>query len=502
MKKHPFLWLLAALFLLTIVRLMVAASLSLSPDEAYYWVWSQALDNSFYDHPPMIALWIKAGCLIWGNTELGVRFLGSLAALFGSIFVFFAVKDFNNHRPDSTQKGIIAVLMLNATLTVGVGTIIVTPDTPLLFFICMMLWACGRLIYTKSAYYWWIIGISAGLALLSKYTALLMIMALGLWCLLSKEGRGYLKTIALWGGAILTVIIFSPVLIWNSQHQWISFLKQGGRAGDWNPSRALQFLSELLGGQIGLSTPIIFVCFCIGLFYLTRAVWQRKCDSGAFLLWLMVVLPICVFIQHAIGDRVQANWVGLLYPVLVIITGLYVNKWLKTAIIAGFSMVALVYVQAFFAIVPLPAKKDMLLKQLGGWQGFALAVNQAVPMDRMIISDNYGLAAELQFYLPHRQIMVIGNRWKYFNLEISTLTDGYFIRRQRNKDHSFLSVGKDDYFVPSFNPLGYAPQDSIVRGQGGRVAQFYEIYKVNLRPELAGKGESKFLPHSLNPNSK
>lgn len=495
MKKYPFLWLLAALILLTIMRLVVAASLSLSPDEAYYWVWSQALDYSFYDHPPMIALWIRAGCFIWGNTELGVRFLGPLAALLGSIFVFFAVKDFNADRLNSNQKAVMAVLLLNATLIVGVGGIIVTPDTPLLFFICMMLWACGRLIYTKSAQYWWIIGTSAGLALLSKYTALLMIMALGVWCLLSKEGRRYLKTKELWGGVILTGIIFSPVIIWNSNHQWISFLKQGGRTTDWNPSRALQFLSELLGGQIGLSTPVIFICFCIGLFYLTRSVWQRKCDAGSFLLWLMVILPVCVFIQHAIGDRVQANWVGLLYPVLVIITGIYVNRYFKTALVIGFSMVSLVYVQALFAVVPLPAKKDMLLKQLGGWKEFAQAVNHAVPMDRMIISDNYGLASELRFYLPHRQIMVIGERWKYFNLPISNITDGYFIRRQRSKELSFLTVGENDYFVRSFNPLGYAPQGGVARVQEGRVAQFYELYKVNLRPELVEEGESKFLPY-------
>lgn len=495
MKKHPFLWLLIVLILLTIVRLTVASSLNLSPDEAYYWVWSQALDSSFYDHPPMIALWIKVGCLIWGNTEFGVRFLGPVAAFMGSFFVYYAVKDFNHHQSDSRQKAVIAVLLLNATLIVGVGSIIVTPDTPLLFFTCIMLWACGRLFYTKSIQYWWVIGASSGLALLSKYTALLMIVALGLWCLLSKEGRGYLKTKELWGGAILTGAIFSPVIIWNSQHHWISFLKQGGRTGDWNPNRALQFLSELLGGQIGLSTPVIFICFCIALFYLTRAVWQKKCDSGSFLLWLMIVLPVCVFIQHAIGDRVQANWVGLLYPVLVIIAGLYVNRWLKTAIAVGFSMVSLIYIQAIFAIASLPVKKDMLLKQLGGWQTFAESVNSAVPADRVIISDNYGLASELRFYLPHRQIMVIGKRWQYFNLPSSNLTEGYFIRRQRARELSFLTVGENDYFVSPLNPLGYAPRENVVRTQSNRIAQAYELYLVCLSPDLSIKGESKYLPY-------
>ncbi|WP_086632411.1 ArnT family glycosyltransferase [Commensalibacter intestini] len=494
MKNNLFLKLSIGLVLLTMIRMIVAVSIPLSPDEAYYWMWSQALDYSFYDHPPMIALWIKAGCLLWGNTELGIRFLGPLAALLGSIFVFFTVKDFNNHQADSDQKGVIAVLLLNATLTVGVGGIIVTPDTPLLFFVCVFLWACGRLLYTKSAQYWWGIGASAGLALLSKYTALLLIGALGLWCLLTKEGRGYLKTKSLWGGAFLSVAIFSPVIFWNAHHHWISFAKQGGRTTDWNPHRALQFLSELLGGQIGLSSPVIFICFVIGLFYLTRSVIQRKCNASSFLLWLMILLPTSVFVQHAFGDRVQANWVGLLYPVLAVITGLYVSKFLKTAIILGFAIVSFVYIQTIFAVVPLPAQKDILLKQLGGWASFAQLVNKSVPQDMPIISDNYGLASELKFYLPHRQIMVIGDRWQYFNLPTSSVTQGYFIRRQRTKKVSFLSVGQDDYFVQPTDSNGYAPLQEIVRAKGGRVAQYYELYDVNLRSNLVITGQSKFLP--------
>ncbi|MDI2112482.1 ArnT family glycosyltransferase [Commensalibacter nepenthis] len=494
MKNNLLLKLSVGLGVLTIIRIIVAASVPLSPDEAYYWVWSRNLGYSFYDHPPMIALWIKAGCLLWGNAEVGVRFLGSLAAFIGSFFIFFAVKDLNNHQPQSDRKALVAVLLLNATLTIGVGAIIVTPDTPLLFFVCVLLWGCGRLLYTHSAKWWWIIGASAGLALLSKYTAILLIAALGLWCLLSKEGRTYLKTKELWGGAVLACVIFYPVILWNSQHQWVSLLKQGGRTTDWNPSRALQFLSELLGGQIGLSTPIIFICFCIGMFSLTRAVWQKNCNSCAFLLWLMIIVPVCVFIQHAIGDRVQANWVGLLYPVLVIIAGLYVNQWLKTAIIVGFSIVSLVYIQVLFAIIPLPAKKNMLLKQLGGWQTFAQSVNSVVPLDQVIISDNYGLASELRFYLPKRQIMVIGDRWKYFNLPISKTTKGYFICKENNEESSFLSVNQNSYFAPVYNPLGYAPKGKIERQHFGQIAQRYELYSVDLNPRLESIGESKWLP--------
>src|SRR5579862_2769325 len=50
----------AALAVLTGLRLLLAARFPLAPDEAYYWVWSRALAPGYFDHPPMIALWIRA----------------------------------------------------------------------------------------------------------------------------------------------------------------------------------------------------------------------------------------------------------------------------------------------------------------------------------------------------------------------------------------------------------------------------------------------------------
>ena len=52
-----------ALAALTLVRLVVAATVPLSPDETYYWVWSRALAAGYLDHPPMVALWLRAGTL-------------------------------------------------------------------------------------------------------------------------------------------------------------------------------------------------------------------------------------------------------------------------------------------------------------------------------------------------------------------------------------------------------------------------------------------------------
>ena len=77
----------------TVVRLMVAATMPLSADEAYYRVWAHALAPGYLDHPPMVALWIRAGTAVAGDTALGIRLFGPLSALLGSLLLWRAGED-------------------------------------------------------------------------------------------------------------------------------------------------------------------------------------------------------------------------------------------------------------------------------------------------------------------------------------------------------------------------------------------------------------------------
>ncbi|KAE9681474.1 glycosyl transferase, partial [Enterobacteriaceae bacterium TzEc077] len=72
-----------ALVILALVglRLVAAAFTPITFDEAYYWMWSQNLAGGYYDHPPMVAYVIRAGTMIAGDTELGVRLVSILLAL-------------------------------------------------------------------------------------------------------------------------------------------------------------------------------------------------------------------------------------------------------------------------------------------------------------------------------------------------------------------------------------------------------------------------------------
>ena len=113
---------------LVLLRLVAAAFTPLTFDEAYYWTWSKHLAGGYYDHPPMVAVVIRLGTMIAGDTEFGVRLVSILLALPMSWAVWRTARILF----DDVRLAAIATILLNATLMASVGTTIVTPDAPLM----------------------------------------------------------------------------------------------------------------------------------------------------------------------------------------------------------------------------------------------------------------------------------------------------------------------------------------------------------------------------------
>ena len=162
---------------LVALRLVAAAWTPLTFDEAYYWMWSKHLAFGYYDHPPGVALVIRAGTMIAGDTELGVRLVSILLALPMSWAVFRAAAIlFGGVRVAAT-----AAILLNVTLMAAVGTMIVTPDAPLLVASSFVLFFLAKVLETGRGAWWLAVGAAVGAALLSKYTALFFGPAILIW---------------------------------------------------------------------------------------------------------------------------------------------------------------------------------------------------------------------------------------------------------------------------------------------------------------------------------
>src|SRR4051794_8251279 len=146
------------------LRLVSAAYTPLTFDEAYYWTWSQHLALGYYDHPPMVAIVIRIGTMILGDTELGVRLVSVLLALPMSFAVYRSAEIlFGGRRVAAT-----ATILLNVTLMASVGTMIVTPDAPLLVASSFVLLCLAKVLESGRGAWWLAVGVAVGAALLSK----------------------------------------------------------------------------------------------------------------------------------------------------------------------------------------------------------------------------------------------------------------------------------------------------------------------------------------------
>jgi hypothetical protein len=217
-------------------------------------------------------------------------------------------------------------------------------------------------------------------------------------------------------------------------------VRQGGRVEDWRPARAAGFLAELVGGQIGLATPLIWVLCMMALAIAARRSWGSR-EAGWSLLTALSLPPVLVFVQHAFGDRVQGNWPAIIYPALAIAAGglALPKRWWIGACALGFAITALAYIQATAGMLPLPPRIDPIAIRLAGWDGLArqLETLRETGHAGYVAADGYALASELAWWMP-AAAPVVGTdaRWQLTTLAMAPIAGkpGLLIRDARRAD--------------------------------------------------------------------
>jgi 4-amino-4-deoxy-L-arabinose transferase-like glycosyltransferase len=393
---------------LVALRLLAAAWTPLTFDEAYYWMWSKHLAGGYYDHPPMVAFVIRAGTMIAGDTELGVRLVSVLLALPMSFAVFrTAVILFGGRRVAAT-----ATILLNITLMAAVGTLIVTPDSPSLVAASFVLFFLAKVLETGQGAWWLAVGAAVGCALLSKYTSLFFGPAILIWVAVVPKQRRWLLSPWPYLGAIVAFAIFAPVIMWNADHQWLSFLKQiSGRikVEDFRPA----YLAELIPTQVAFATPLVFILGAMGLHALARR--QAGALSSRVLINAMFWTITTYFVWHSLHARVEADWFAPVYPSLAIAVAVaaHLVRWepreqrladfcLRWASPLGLLMFVALIVQANTGLLS-GYRRDATVRSVGvGWREIAPqieAVRQRTGAT-CILAPDYGTTSWLAFYLP------------------------------------------------------------------------------------------------------
>jgi 4-amino-4-deoxy-L-arabinose transferase-like glycosyltransferase len=392
---------------LVLLRLVAAAVTPLTFDEAYYWTWAKHLAGGYYDHPPMAAVVIRLGTMIAGDTEFGVRLVSILLALPMSWAIYRAAKILF----DDVRIAATATILLNATLMASVGTTIVTPDAPLMVASAFVLYALAKVWQTGRGVWWLAVGTAVGAALLSKYTALFFGAQILLWLLLVKDQRRWLASPWLYLGGIVALAIFSPVIFWNADHQWVSFIKQLGRARV--ESMTLKYLGEMIPTQFAFATPSVFILGVFGLYALMRV--RAAHAAGATLINVSVWMIFLYFVWHALHARVEANWLGPIYPAFAIAAAYAawgttwnpreqrtINWSRRLALPVGAALFVVLIVQTNTGLFT-GFRRDATVRSVGvGWPALAGEI-EAIRIKqnaKCVLAADYGTTSWLMFYLP------------------------------------------------------------------------------------------------------
>lgn len=410
-------WAMASVLGVTLIHLWLAPRTELIPEEAYYWTYSQHPALSYFDHPPMVAWIIGLGTALFGNTELGVRaatialWPGSALLLYHTGRLWFGIR-----------AAALAVLLFCLTpVFVGIG-LFVTPDAPLVFFWLLTLYALTQALHSSRSVYWWLAGLALGCAMLSKYTAVVLAASLVVFLCLSTRHRHWLWRSQPWLAALIALAVFSPVILWNAQHQWASFLFQSTRTVVENHDPRVEAGTFWLY-QLGALTPLLLGFYVYAMLPAVRRGWLAREDRWNFA--VSFALPLFfIFVLASFKNKGHINWTAPAYlswslaaaaiaieldpvwactrPVLrkfmlwgVVILCLGVNVVGQTSLTWG---------------VP----HNLAFKNAGGWRALADAVRKArqelsqkTGQQAFVIGgDKFSIAAELGFYLGEKADVV------------------------------------------------------------------------------------------------
>ncbi|MCC7347471.1 MAG: glycosyltransferase family 39 protein, partial [Variibacter sp.] len=356
-------------------------------------------------HPPMVAVVIRLGTMIAGDTAFGVRLVAILLGLPMSWAVWRAAGIlFRDARLAAT-----ATILLNATLMVAAGTVIMTPDAPLMVASSFVLLCLAKVLETGRGVWWLGVGAAVGCGLLSKYTAFFFGAEILLWLLLVKDQRRWLASPWPYLGGILAFAIFAPVILWNADHQWVSFIKQLGRARI--EGFTLKYLGEMIPAQFAFATPSVFILGALGLYALRRGSERAARVLINVSFWVIAAY----FVWHAFHERVEANWLGPVYPAFAIAAAyaVHAKDWAprtqrlvdlsrRWALPIGIALFAALIVQTNTGLFT-GFRRDPSVRAVAvGWSELAREIDALRRQQgaACVLARDYGTTSLLMFYLP------------------------------------------------------------------------------------------------------
>jgi len=503
MKNKVIGWILLLSF---VTRSILACITELNNDEVYYWTYAQKLQWNYFDHPPGIAVLLKAFSVnLFFQQEFFLR-LGPIVCAGISTWLIYCI----GKKIKNQKTGVVAALLFTASpyCSIIAGMLIV-PDAPQLVWwlasvLLMLKIIDPNMRKPKLQRRLLLLGFTIGICMLCKVHAVFLWVGFLLYIVCYQ--RKLLHNSFLFYAGFISAIIFSPVVYWNISNDFISYRYHSSRVSFFSTVHLDGFFREIAGEFI-YNNPVSFIVMIAAIMAIARK--QSLTTTAAQRLLLLIAMPMTgvVWLMAVFRDTLP-HWTGPAYTTLIPLAAAWLvavqnntkqrmipapAKW--ALLFTGSLLLPLFVVIQWFPYNIGNKEKDHLgdgdpTLDMNGFKNFGNRFDSLYNKDfatgqmksgAFLLSDFWFPAAHIDFYAaqPHkRNFMAVG--------DINSIHHYAWL----NKLRPSLQPGDDAYFITVSNNLHAVPPQltgrfekemppvNIAQYRSGVVVRYFVIYRL------------------------
>jgi hypothetical protein len=307
-----------------IIRGVIAFSMELGTDEAYYWFYSQDIKWNYFDHPPMVALWIRAftANLALQDIEGFIR-LGSVVGCGIASWAIYKTGETLH----SSKAGLFGVCLYNASFYASITAgIFIMPDTPQMVFYTLSMWMIARITKDDTNWMNWLVfGAAAGLCIMSKVYGAFLWTGLGLFALVKK--RRWFSQPHIYAAVFVTAVIASPILVWNIQNDFITYKFHSSRADVTRGGFDLITFGREVINQALYNNPFSVIVIVTALIAFVKRRKAQNAANEALSIFNFIGLPLAILLLGIsfFRDTTLPHWSGPAYVALIPLAAIYLT---------------------------------------------------------------------------------------------------------------------------------------------------------------------------------
>ena len=435
LKQHKFL-LPVTIILLSILNIIQGSYTELLPDEAYYWVYSQYMNWGFFDHPPLVAVWVTISDFLF-TEELGVRFFSAISFSLMMYLVWVTID-----HPSKNKYSWLFLLLFLSTALLNVYGFITTPDTPLLFFFSLFLWAYKLYLTKKNTLVYFILSIAITGMMYSKYQGILVIFFIFLsnWKLV--------KDYKIWLACFGALIFYMPHMYWQYINDFPSIryhLYERASVATYKFEYTLMHIVNAIA-ILGFTFIIIYKAFFKGI--KNNDIFHRGLNS-------IVLGFFFFFLAASFRGHVQAQWIAPIMLPLILITFNYLIEHKKSLNL--FCYLALTNITIILFVRIIIANEGIIPTKLDfhGNKQWTLKVKKLTKNSEKLFVNSFQNASIYWFYTKeksHYQKNYLGRKNQYGFIPGNDIfsSDSIAYITRISKEYSEIkmkSSGKDSIFI-------------------------------------------------------